>query len=233
MSGLIALFRDLHRVHRLKRDLREHLDRLPYQLKAQRARAARAEAAFKDAQDALKRLKVSIHEKEVSLKSKAQQIEKWETQINLVTSKKEYDALKLEMAHTKEECGRLEDEVLLAMTQTDERNAALPGLEKTMREVRDEVARFEAEAREKQANLDQDMAKIEAQLKELETNLPDDFHATYTRVVNALGADALASVRERICSSCSTGITAQQQTNMMMDKLVMCTSCGRILYLPE
>src|SRR5437868_1759314 len=187
MSGLIALLRDLHRVHRQKRDLREHRDRLPYQLKAQRARAVRAEAAVKEVQDALKRLKVGIHEKEVSLKAKAQQIEKWETQINLVTSKKEYDALKLEMAHTKEECGRLEDQVLLAMTEIDERNAALPGLEKTMREIRDEVGRFEAEAREKQANLDQDMAKIEAQLKELEAQLPDDFRAAYHRVVNALG----------------------------------------------
>src|SRR5262245_15693758 len=117
MSGLIALLRDLHRVHRQKRDLREHLDRLPYQLKAMRAKTARAENAFKEGQDALKRLKVGIHEREVSLKTKAGQIEKWETQINLVTSKKEYDALKLEMAHTKEECGRLEDEVLLALTE--------------------------------------------------------------------------------------------------------------------
>jgi predicted nucleic acid-binding Zn-ribbon protein len=233
MSGFIALLRDLHRVHRQKRDLREHLDRLPFQLKAQRARQTRAEAAVKDAQDALKKLKVGIHEREVSLKSKAQQIEKWETQINLVTSKKEYDALKLEMAHTKEECGRLEDEVLLAMTQTDERTAALPGLEKTMREVRDEVARFETEAREKQANLDQDMAKIEAQLKELEAQLPSDMRPNYDRMVKSLGADALAPVNDRICSSCSTGITAQQQTNLMMGKLVTCTSCGRILYLPE
>lgn len=233
MSGLGTLLREIHRIHRLIRDLREHLERLPLQHKAQKARTAKAEATLKEAQDALKRVKVSALEKESSLKSKTQQIDKYETQINLVASKKEYDALKLEIAHTKEACSRLEDEILAAMTETDERTAALPGVEKATQEIREDLKRFETQLPGKQRELNEELVKAQAKLKELEAELPSDIKPHYDRVVHSLGADALAPMRDRVCSSCSTGITPQQQTNLMMDKLGACTSCGRILYYAE
>jgi uncharacterized protein len=233
MAGLIALLRELHRAHRQVHDLREHLNRLPFQLKAQKAKAAKQEDALRVAQDALKHTKVTIHDKEVSLKSTNQQIEKYERQLNEVTAKKEYDALKTEIARAREQCAKLEDELLTAMTELDERKSALPAVEQAAQNARDALAQFEASAKEKQANLNEELNRARLQLKEIEKGMPEDMKPQYDRIVQAIGADALTTVRNRTCSSCSTEITAQNYNDLLRDRLIICATCDRILYLPE
>jgi predicted nucleic acid-binding Zn-ribbon protein len=49
----------------------------------------------------------------------------------------------------------------------------------------------------------------------------------------ARGADAMAAVENRTCTACYTEITAQNYHELILGQLVVCKSCGRILYLPE
>jgi predicted nucleic acid-binding Zn-ribbon protein len=233
MPGLTDLFREIHRLRRFGHDLREQLERVPRQLKAQQAKVARQEELLRQGQEALKHLKVTTHEKEVSLRSAHQQIAKHERQLNEAASKKEYDALKAEIAADREKCQRLEDEILQAMTDTDERTAALPALEQNVRQAKEEYTRAEQGAGERVASLQAQLAEAQAQLAAAETQIPADGRTQYDRVVNALGADALAAVTNRNCSACYTGITAQNYNDLLIGNLVLCKSCGRILYLPE
>jgi predicted nucleic acid-binding Zn-ribbon protein len=233
MAGLGTLLRELHRIHRQYRDLREILDRIPVQLKIQRTKTARHEDALKQGQEGLKRVKVTIKEKESELKSKGEQIDKYERQINTVTEMKEYRALKTEIAGGKEACARLEDEILHAMGEVDERTAALPELEKNAKTAREDLARFESTSKEKEAGLREQLGQVEAKLKETEKGLPEEYHELYNRLVNARGADALAPVRGRICSACSTEITNQQRAELALDRWLVCPACDRILYMPE
>jgi predicted nucleic acid-binding Zn-ribbon protein len=233
MAGLTALLRELHRLHRQARDLREHIDRLPSQMKIQKAKVTRHEQALVDCQNALKQLKVTIHDKELTLKETHQQIDKYEGQLNTATAMKEYRALQTEIANARKLCSRLEDEILLAMTETDERKAALPGLEQAAQNAREELARFDAEAAQKQANVSSELNNVMVQLKDAEKSLPEDVQPLYERLVTALGAEGLVPVRDRTCTNCSTGITAQNHNDLMRDRFLLCKSCGRILYLPE
>jgi predicted nucleic acid-binding Zn-ribbon protein len=233
MAGLTALLRELHRIHRQVRDLREHIDLLPSQLKSQKAKVTRHEQALVEGQNSLKQLKVTIHDKEITLKETQQQIGKFEGQLNTATSMKEYKALQTEIGNARKLCSQLEDEILLAMTETDERKAALPGLEQAAQNARQELARFEAEAAQKQANVSNELNNVMAQLKEAEKSLPEDVRPQYERLVTALGAEALVPVRDRTCTNCSTGITAQNYNDLMRDRFLLCKSCGRIFYLPE
>src|SRR5882672_1393725 len=182
MAGFGILLRELHRIHRQYRDVREALDRIPQQLKVQRIRTARHEDALKQGQEALKRVKVTIKEKESELKSKGEQIDKYERQINTVTEMKEYRALKTEIAGGKEACAKLEDEILHAMGEVDERTAALPELEKNAKAAREELARIEAEGKEKEAGLREQLGQVQAKLKETETRLPEEYHEVYNRL---------------------------------------------------
>lgn len=233
MAGLITLLRDLHRVHRQARDLREHLERLPQEVKYAKAAVARQEQAFLEGQNLLKHLKVTIHDKEVTLKTTMQQIDRYETQVNLVSGKKEYDALKVEIARAKELCGQLEDQILQAMSDVDERKLALPGLEQAFKAGQAELAQFEAQTKETQAQVADELTRVVAQIKEIEVGLPEDARVRYDRLVQAMGADALTPIHNRTCSSCGTAITAQNANDMLRDRFLICPSCGRIFYLPE
>jgi predicted nucleic acid-binding Zn-ribbon protein len=233
MSGPVALFREIHRLRRFAQELKEQMDRLPRQLKAQQAKVTRQEEVFKEAQEVIKKLKVAVHEKEVLLRTTHNQIAKHQKQLNEATSKKEYDALQAEISSDRQKCLQLEDEILTGMGEGEEKTAQLPELEKAVRQAKDEYTRFEQGLGERQASLQQQHNDTLAQLKEVEAQVPDRIREQYNRIVNSKGADAMAAVRDRTCSACNSEITAQNYHDVQQQHFVVCKSCGRILYLPE
>jgi predicted nucleic acid-binding Zn-ribbon protein len=232
MPGPADLFREIHRLRRFAHDLQEQIDRVPRQLKTQQAKVARQEDALREGQEGIKRLKVSAHEKEVSLKGTHQQIAKHQQQLNKAESKKEYDALQAEIKQEREKCRQLEDEILQAMTDSEEQTGRLPELEKAVRQAKEELARHEQGSAERLAGLRAQLAEAQQQLAAHEGQVPADIHSQYNRIVNAMGPDALAAVRNRTCSACHTEITAQNYNDVMQGLFVQCKSCGRVLYLP-
>lgn len=232
MPGPAAILREIHRFRRHAKDLQNEIDRGPRALKTQQAKTAKQEENLREAQESLKRLKVAIHEKEVTLRSKNQQISKHQQQLNEATSKKEYDALQVEIASEKKACQHLEDEILTDMTTSEERAAQIPELEQAVRQAKEDVVRFEASNQARLADLTGQMNQTLQTIQEIETTLPPDILAQYARMTSARGEDALASMSGRTCSACYTDITAQNYNELLQEQFVVCKSCGRILYLP-
>ncbi|NBS89856.1 hypothetical protein EBS67_07620 [bacterium] len=76
------IFKEIHKYSIHAFELQEHIARIPRQIKAQKTRIERMEKEFKDFQDLLKKIKVSIHEKEVSFKELNAKIAKLQKQQN-------------------------------------------------------------------------------------------------------------------------------------------------------
>jgi uncharacterized protein len=233
MTAPAVLMREIHRLRRFAADLQEQIERLPRQQKAQQAKVTRQEELYRAEQDALKKLKVSAHEKEVTLKTTHAQIAKHQKQLNEAAASKEYDALKSELAAERAKSQQLEDQILAAMAEGEERAAKLPELEQAVKKAKAEAAEFEKGTAERQASLKAQLAEAQAKLVEVEAGVPVALRTQYNRVVAAKGADALAPARDRICAACYTAITAQQYNELLQGQFVFCKSCGRILYLPE
>jgi predicted nucleic acid-binding Zn-ribbon protein len=233
MAGPAVVLREIHRLQSFARDLQQRIDFAPKQLKAQQGAVTRQEETLHKAQDAIKKLKVAIHEKEVSIKAAQQHIKKYEQQLNDITSKKEYDALRTEIAGEQERIRQIEDETLNAMLEVEERTAQVPGHEEGLRKAKEEFAAVE---RDYQARLDDWKRQREEavrQLAEVEASLPRDVKSHYDRLVRQLGADALAPVVNRTCSACNNEITAQMYNNLRTQQFVFCKSCPRLLYLKD
>src|SRR5262249_49506834 len=132
MPGPATIIREAHRLRRHAKDLQTRIEQGPRMLKAYQANVVKQEEGLQQAHETIKRLKVSIHEKEVSLKATRQQAAKYEKQLNTAESKKEYDALKIEIANAQNQAQRLEDDTLNAMMDMEERSAQVPQLEQTV-----------------------------------------------------------------------------------------------------
>jgi predicted nucleic acid-binding Zn-ribbon protein len=226
------VFREIHRLRRQVHELQEQIDRMPRQLKAQQARVARQQDALREGQEALKKLKVLVHEKELSLKSTHQLINKHRQQFNQAASTKEYDALKHEIANEQDTCNRLEEEILQGIADTEGKTAEIPELEKALQAAKDDCARFEKSSAERLADLQAQLTEATGHLAEAEVHVPPDVRPQYNRVVQALGANALAALNNRTCSACYTEVTAQNYNDVLMGKFFTCRSCGRVLYVP-
>jgi predicted nucleic acid-binding Zn-ribbon protein len=233
MAGAIATLRELHRLRRHIKGLQEEIDRVPLKIRAYNAKLTRQDDEVKAAHDAFKHLKVTIHEKEVTLKQTHQQIKKWEEQLRTISSKKEYDALNHEIAGARKTCGELEDAILEGMTQLEEQAAHIPELEKALKAGKDELGRFETTSKERVVVLGAELQQTQAQLKQVEETLPPDLRPTYDRQVASRGEDALSLARNNTCSACHSALTEQQRNDLLSGRLVLCKSCGRIVYLAD
>jgi predicted nucleic acid-binding Zn-ribbon protein len=233
MSGTAVLMREVHALRRFARELQEQIDRAPRQLKAQQAKVAAREDAVKENAEAIKKLKVTAHDKEVTLKTTHNQIAKHQKQLNEAAAKKEYDALQHEIAADKEKCQRLEDEILSALAEGEERTARAPELEAAAKKAKEEFAEWEKGTTERHDGLARQLAQTQARVAEVEAGVPAGVRAQYDRIVKAMGVDGFAPVRDRICQACRTEITAQHSNELLAGVFALCKSCGRILYLPE
>src|SRR5579885_341427 len=171
MAGPAAILRDLHRLRRHARNLQDEIARIPLMLKAYQGKAARAEEALRHGQEEVRRLKVKTHEKETELKAAQQQIARYEQQRNQATTRKEYDTLNAEIAHARQKCQQLEDEILASMLAVDEQTAKLPELEAEVKKAKADYSAYEKTAAERQAGLTAQLEQARRELKEVEAGL--------------------------------------------------------------
>jgi len=229
---LSPLFREVHRLHRFARDLRDAIERYPRSLKTQQGRVTFAEQQLHDEQEAIKKLKVGCHQKEVEMQSRETQIARSKKKLEEVSEQRQIDALNSEIVQGREAVGILEDEILTTMSEIEERTGGVPKLEAMVVSVRAEFVRFEAAATAKKIEQEGLLKQALVDLAAIEPTIPEDFRDGYLRGVKSRGADALALVKDRVCEACKTGLTNQQMNSLQNNQFQTCNSCGRILYLP-
>ena len=106
---------------------------------------AKREEELKHGQDVVKKLKVGIHDHDVSIIAAQDQIKKYEKQLSDITSKKEYDALRHEIAGVKERIKGIEEETLASMLELEAKTGLLPALEEAVKKAKAETAQLDRE----------------------------------------------------------------------------------------
>ena len=231
MPGPSVILKEIHRLRNFIADLEAKIEQAPRQLAVQQKRLANQENALKAAQEHLQNLALLIRDKEGSVKATQQQIKKYEKQFEEAANKKEYDALKSEINQEREYVSKLEDEILAAMTETEEKTGQLPIIEKQTQAARAEFAQFEKDLQERLQRFASDKARADEELKTTEATLPDDIRPQYTRMIAGKGIEAISSVRGRICSACYTEVTSQMISELKREMFIACKNCGRMLYI--
>jgi predicted nucleic acid-binding Zn-ribbon protein len=231
MPGPAVILKELHRLRRLIEDLNEKIGDAPRKLTVQEKRLANQENALKAAQEHLKSLAMQIRDKEGTVKATQAQIKKYEKQFDEAANKKEYDALKSEIAQERELISKHEDEILALMAEVDEKTTQLPEVEKTAQKARADFAQFKKDQEELLARFADEKKRAEETLKTTEASLPDDVRPQYLRIVAGKGTDGLSGLQGRICAACYTEITSQMLSELKREMFIQCKNCGRILYV--
>ena len=232
MAGPASVFREIHRLRRFLRDAQEQIDRIPRQRKAYQTKLSKVEQTLSEEKEAIKKLKVLGADREKTLNSTEEQIKRYQTQLESAANKKITDALTLEIAAARQRCSKLEDEILGAITEGEDRQAKVPEMESAATTVRADLARYEADVAPRKAMLDANVQQVQGQLAVQEKSIPEDLLAQYRRTVASQGADGFALAENGTCTGCHTEIVRQVQMDLSRDLFVMCNSCGRILYPP-
>ena len=181
----------------------------------------------------LKSAKVKVHEKETERKGFDNRINQLQLQINTASSNKEYTTLMTEKDAAVKNRAAIEDQVLEFLLLEEEKTKEIQITEDEAKRLQQELADLEHSMGRQETDLKAKLAECEAKLGETEASLPQDMRDVYRRLVERRGSDSLAEAANGTCTGCYTGITPQMQNQLLLNELVVCKSCGRILYLAD
>lgn len=218
------------KIYALKKDR----DELPQEISILQKSFEEKKAHLNSLEDKSRALAVKRKEKELELSSKEENIKKLNGQLFSLKTNKEYQTMLEQIAGIKTDNSVLEEEILKVM---DEQDAVKEKAVKEKAHLSEEEKKFLAEKK-----------KVEERMKELEFSINDliakgkqiipfvdkRMYAVYERILKALHGLALVKVENYTCQGCFISVTPQVVNEIkMLERLVTCESCARILYLEE
>ena len=148
-----------------------------------------------------------------------------------VRNPKELSSMEEEVRYLKRRRAKLEDEMLEAMLQLEEGEAALA-------ELRQNLAQVEESWRKEQARLSAEREKLQARLKYLEEeqarlrqSISEGDLRLYEDLCQRKAGRGVALLKGEVCQGCGVTLpTSEVQRVRGREDLSICSSCGRILY---
>lgn len=215
LAGIPDWMRDLHEEHAHRRG---EIERLDADIEAAAAARRTAESGLAEAQERLK---------------------KYQQQISLVSTQREYGALLKEIDTVKAQIAKLEEEALQALDRLEKARAGSDSERVQFTDLDSryaaELDRWEREKPEVARRVDELRVRIAA----LRARLPRQVAAQFDRVLARHGREAVAAVRRgergvHSCSACNYRVRPQTVVEIRnTGNLVQCDACKRILFVPD
>lgn len=214
--------------------LKNAKDELPQEIAALQKGFEEKKAHLNSLEDKSKSLAVRRKEKELELSSQEENVKKLSGQLFSLKTNKDYQTMLEQIAGVKADNSVREETLLKIMDEQDV--------------IKEEITREKARLGEEEKKFLEQKKKVEERMKELEAAINDlaskgkqiipsidkRIYAVYERLLKALHGLALAKVKDYTCQGCFISVTSQVVNEIkMLDKLVTCESCARILYLEE
>lgn len=171
---------------------------------------------------------------ELEIESEKQELEKYQKQMRVIKTNKEYDALTAEIDAKKLSIADKEEKILALMSSADEAREKLAELQNSLKDVKSRNGEQLIMLRAQESTL---QAKIEDKLekrRDLVKDINKQVVGVYERVRKGKGGMAVVPIRKRACSGCFSQIPPQRiQEIRRGDRIFSCDSCGRILTWTE
>ena len=221
----------LHRILRQREDLNSRLRKCP--VRANMAQKAEDDLAksLGEKQALLKKTRMAAEQKQLQLNDIESRIKTLVGKRNACESNREFQLLSDQIAADEQANSVQSDEVLELLERVDSIAQEIRDATNELELARKETARVQAIVDGEMNVLKCDMDVVNNELIEAEKSLHGDILARYKRLAESVGEDALAVVDDSCCGRCFTTQTTQVVSDLMMQKVIFCKSCGSLLYL--
>jgi predicted nucleic acid-binding Zn-ribbon protein len=212
------------------RTLRGELKSVPLERKALEEKLAAAKQLSHDTHHRQRTAEVEQARLENEIRSRKEQIAKYETQKMQTRKNEEYQALNHSIAHVHGEISGIEDRQLQLMETLDELKPLVAEADKAAAAAAELVERQLADLEKKSQQLAVQLADLESGRGKLTEGLDEDLLDDYKRLFTTKN-EAVVALRNEVCSGCHMKVTVATVTAVKTRKsIVHCEQCNRILY---
>ena len=146
-----------------------------------------------------------------------------------VSNPKELSDLQAEIASLKRRRQKLEDTLLEAMIQREEAETVRDEAESRLEKVESSRSTKMADLKAERETLRERLAEIEERRASVVSRLGAQALATYERVREQKGGQAVAQIRHDTCSACGVTVPPSAEWKLRQGDMIHCDTCGRIL----
>ncbi len=220
LSQRYEIEREIHEIPRTLTTKTELLNRLRKQYIEKNQQA-------EDAKHNISRLRNKLAEAEMER-------EKYEKQMDLIKTQREYEALDKEIRDATEKEQQLRKDILREEKEYEElaheleREEAM--IEQQEKELEEEQKRIQDESEEKKQNLEE----LKEQEKEVTPGLDEEILFKFERIIRSKAGVGIVPVRNSVCTGCHMRLPAQFENEVRMgEEIRFCPYCSRILFYEE
>lgn len=233
MASIGAQFSHLHQLLLQLKEVQDQLARGPKQIKQRQTRQTAAEEALVAKEAELKETRATIDRKNLDLRTKEAHLLDMQTKLNQASSNREFDIIRGQLEADKAAKAVLEDEILEWLDRADALQREVAACQEAIQEAANEVRRFANEFETKSVTLRSQESHLKSAIEAAEGFISTEVRPQYRRVVDAYGADGLASSKGGVCNQCFVALTAQNRVALNSGKPLFCPTCGRLIYPTE
>jgi uncharacterized protein len=196
-----------------------------------KAKAASTQNSLEAAKLRVKQIESERKQRDLEIESKKAQIDKYLNQQLQTRKNEEYKALTHEIEMAKEVIFKIEDAEIVLMEQAEaaQKEVARATTEAAAAKklVDDQIGLLNA----REENLKKEFAELQNGRGDIAASVDESTRARYERLFKNKGENVVVGVEHSACGGCHMKLPAQIINNCRAQaEIIICPSCGRILY---
>jgi uncharacterized protein len=215
-------------------ELKSELDSFPARLAEMDASLETKKSGMNAAEQELKRLQVLKNEKETDMQEREEKIKKHEGDLYQIKNNKEYQALQQEINSIRADVSIIEDAIIGLFDQIESAQAAFAEEKRKFEEEGVAVEKEKTVIRQEEQAMRSQLTGLESKRSDLAGSVSPEILSQYQRILDKWGKAAIAVVKGEFCGECNMQLRPQIMNEANLKKeLILCESCGRILYAED
>lgn len=238
--------RTLEALHRLQEiesrlaEFRRTAERRQRQVTAYQKRLAQHDQAIKQKHDQINTLESQAKSLELEVSTRENSTNKHREALAQAKTNKDYAAILTAINTEKADTVKLENQVLLVMTEIEKLREEESKLKEQRQEVVGQLEVVQKKLDDYLKDTKEETTGLQAQRDTAATDVPPKALESFNRVAAKHDGEAMAEIEklhpkreDYVCGACNMAITLEQINALMSkDEIQTCHNCGWILYLP-
>ncbi len=229
MNNMLKYLIDLQEIDRQLFEINEKKGSLPEQVEKLESQAASIKSELENKRTDLEKNQKELVTVKGGLMDAEVKVKKYQDQLYLVNTNREYDALTNEIEAVKAEAAQMEERQLILETDIETLEETIATSENQSTAFISELDANREELKEKSDLTDTRQAQLEKDRIELVKNVSERYLRKYDRILKARRR-AVVPIERSACTGCHKQLNPQTIYEIQqMNAFIECENCGRIL----
>ena len=202
------------------------------------SRMAAAEHPLKESQALLGDSKQKLESFEKKKRNKEKELDDFDDKVRKLKARtaeiktnKEYQALLKEIESFEKQRSAIEDDILLAMEESDTASKQIKAEEAKFKTTRSKVEAAKKKLEDERSEVEKERLTVEEERSGIARTIDRELYSLYISLIEACNGVAVTEAKGEICQGCNMNIPPQLFVEIKKnEEIICCPQCRRILY---